>query len=262
MAYETILTEKRDKVFILTFNRPKQRNALSTQMWAEIADAFEAFEHDDDSLVMVLTNTGTCFCAGSDIKEIDAGTYHAPRGHEDYGFATITGRYCKKPIISAINGIAVGGGAELLLASDLAVISSDGRIGFPEPSIGLLAAGGGGLLKIGRSIPLKFAAEMILTGDPIDAATALEWGLVNRVVEGDSVLDCALELARAIAKNGPIAIERSKFLLYDSLDKSYLNQADGWRMMLEADRDIKHTEDAEEGTRAFAEKREPHWQHR
>lgn len=259
MQYETIRTETRGKSFILTLDRPEARNALSTRMWAEITDALLAFESNDDLWVLILANTGSCFCAGSDIKEIDAGTYHAPQGFAQYGFATLTGRYCPKPIIAAINGLAVGGGAELLLASDLAILSNDGQIGFPEVSRGMLASGGGGLLKIGRSIPLKFAAEIILTGDRVDAQTALSWGLVNRVVEPDEVLDAALKMADAIIKNSPVAVKRSKFLLYDCMDKSFLHENDGWRMMTDSDDDIKKTEDAKEGTRAFAEHRPPEW---
>ena len=259
MEYETLLVEERKHIFIVTLNRPEACNALSTQMWEDLKNVTLYYESNPELRVMILTNTGNCFCAGSDLKEVAAGVQHPPVGYEDAGFAFLTGHFCPKPIISAVNGKAVGGGGEILMASDLTVISSDGMISFPEVHVGLLAAGGGGLLKIGRSIPLKFAAEMVLTGDMIDAQTALSWGLVNRVAEPGEVLDTAIALAERILRNSPAAVSRSKFLLYDCMDKSFMNLADGWRMMVESDRAIKQTPEAHEGETAFAETRDPNW---
>jgi enoyl-CoA hydratase/carnithine racemase len=174
----------------------------------------------------------------------------------------MTRHYCSKPIIAAVNGKAVGGGAEMLLACDLVVISNDGFISFPEVRHSLLATGGGGLLRIGRSVPIKRAMELMLTGDPIDAQTAYDWGLVNRVCEPGKAVDVAFELAKAITKNGPLAVAWTKLAIYDCMDKSFLAQTDGWRMMIEMDVRAKKTEDAHEGEAAFTEKRNPVWKGR
>ena len=260
MAYEFILTEKRGGAFILTLNRPEKRNALNTQMWAEITEAVAEFEADDESRALIITNNGPCFCAGSDLKEIASGAYHAPAGHETDGFATITGHYIEKPVIAAVNGICMGGGAELLLACDIAVISSDCVIGYPEVKRGLLAAGGAALLRQAQAIPVKFAMELLLTGDSIDAQTAVAWGLANHIAEPGRTLDKALEIAAAMAANGPVAIRRTKRLVYETMNQGWLKENNpGWDAVIAADPAIKETEDAKEGTRAFAEKRPPVW---
>jgi crotonobetainyl-CoA hydratase len=263
MSYRYLLTERRDGAFILTLNRPEKRNALNSEMWGEIASALEEFDQDDASRVMIITNNGPCFCAGSDLKDIAAGTYHAPAGHEHDGFATICGRYCEKPVIAAVEGYCMGGGTEILMAVDLAVASSDATFGLPEVKRGLLAAGGGAFLRLGRALPTKFAMEMLLTGDPVNAQAALSWGMVNRVVEPGETLDAALDLARRIGRNAPIAVARSKRLLYECMDKGWLKEGNmAWDAVLAEDRDIKRTEDAREGSQAFADKREPHWHNR
>lgn len=259
---QTVITEEHDGIFIVTLNRPEARNALNAQLWRELCDAVEAFEDNDELAVMIMTNTGTCFCAGSDLKEIAQGTYGPPPYHEEWGFAGMTRRYVKKPIIAAVNGIAVGGGAEMVVAADLALITEDGAIGFPEIKHSLLATGGGALLRMGRAIHTKRAMELLLTGDSIDAKTALDWGLVNYVTPKDELMHQALELARRIAVNGPIAVRMTKLALYDCMDKSFISASDGWRMMSEFDAAIKRTEDSREGELAFAEKRTPHWKNR
>lgn len=263
MAYEFIRTERQDGIFILTLARPEKRNALNTQMWAEIAAAIDEFEADEESRVLVITNEGPCFCAGSDLKEINAGLYHPPAGHERDGFATITGHYIEKPVIAAVNGMCLGGGAEILLACDLAVISSDCIIGYPEVKRNLLAAGGAALLRQAQAIPVKFALELLLTGEDIDAQTALAWGMANRIAEPSAVLDEALKLARAIAANAPIAVRQTKRLVYQCLNQPWLKDGSlAWDAIMEADLAIKRTEDAAEGTAAFAEKRAPNWKNR
>lgn len=260
MQYTQLLTEERDGVFVITLNRPEARNALSTQLWKELCEAFDSFERDDDAQVCIMTHSGNCFCAGSDLKELAAGTQHPPKDREEWGFGGMTRHYISKPIIIAVNGKAIGGGAEMLISSDLAVLSSDGTIGFPEVKRALLATGGGGLLKIGRSIPVKRAMELMLTAETIDAETALDWGLVNRISEPGKALDTAFELAQQIIKNGPLAIRWTKMAIYDCMDKPWLAQTDGWRMMLDLDKQSKKTLDAKEGEAAFAEHRDPQWQ--
>lgn len=262
MEPDMIRLEEREKVLVITLNRPQKKNALNSQMWAELCCAIERLETDDALRAGIITNAGDVFCAGSDLAELKDGTYHAPRGREEWGFGGMTRHWCPKPLIAAVNGLAVGGGAEMVMAADLAVITSDGAIGFPEARHSLLATGGGALLRAGRSIPFKRACELMLTGDRIDAQTALDWGLVNRVAEPGCVLDVAFDLARAVLKNGPIAVEWTKLLLNDSMDKSFISQSDGWRAMLDYDHRIKQTHDAHEGEVAFAEGREPEWRGR
>lgn len=254
--------EERGDVFVVTLDRPERKNALNSKMWEELCDAIAFFEEHDRLKVAVFTNTGDVFCAGSDLQELDEGTYHAPAGREEWGFGGMTRHYCPKPIIAAVNGKAVGGGAEMVMAADLSVMTSDGLISFPEVKYSLLATGGGALLRAGRSIPFKRAMELMLTGDPIDAQTAYDWNLINRIAEPGKALDAALELAEKIAQNGPIAIEWTKLLLNDCMDKSFMSQTDGWRMMLDFDKTIKATEDAREGERAFVEHRAPEWKKR
>lgn len=263
MEYKYVLTEKRDGVYILALNRPEKRNALCSEMWADIAHALVEFENDDESRVLVITNKGPCFCAGSDLEELAAGTNHPPEGFERNGFATITGYDLKKPVIAAIEGYCMGGGTEIVMSVDLAVASSNSTFGLPEVKRGLLATGGAAFLKLGRAIPVKFAMELLLTGDPIDAQTAQSWGMVNHVVEPGCALDAALELASRIAANAPIAVAESKRLLYQCMDKPWMREGNlAWDANLFADREIKKTEDAHEGEVAFAEKRAPVWKNR
>ncbi len=263
MTYQYILTEKRDNISIITLNRPEKRNAINSELWADISAAIDEFEADDNARVLIITNNGPCFCAGSDLKAISAGTYHAPAGHERDGFAGICCRYIEKPVIAAVNGMCFGGGAEILLACDLAVISSDCTIGYPEVKRALLAAGGAALMRQTQAIPVKFAMELLLTGDDINAETAVAWGLANRIAEPGHVLDEACELAAAIARNAPIAIKRTKRFAYECMNAPWIAEHNlAWDAVMAADHEIKRTEDAAEGEAAFAEKREPVWKNR
>ncbi len=255
---ELIETTVEEGIYIVTLNRPEKKNAMSRQMRIELSNAILEFEKNNTLLAMILTNTGDCFCAGSDLKEINDGTYE-PEGRNLDGFGIMTGKYLSKPVIAAVNGKCLGGGTEMLIAADLAVVSSDCTISLPEIKQGLLAAGGGGLLRISKSVPVKLAMELALTGDPIDAQTALSWGLINRIANTGEVLSVAIELAKRVICNAPIAVRRTKYLLYNSMDKSWLRENDGWIAMLESDEAIKETRDAKEGAKAFSEKRTPQW---
>lgn len=255
-------TSEREGVYVVTLNRPEARNALNSAMWAELCDAFSYFDETSGLSVAVITNTGDVFCAGADLKEYNAGVLEPPVGRETWGTGGMTRRFWRKPIIIAANGKIVGGGAEMLLASDLAIITEESSVSFPEVKNALFPGGGGAPLRIGRSIHLKHAVELLLTGRPIDADTALAWGLVNRVVPKERLLDEAMKLAHAIMDNGPLAVQMTKLAIYDCMDKSFISESDGWRMMEAMNEQAKGTEDAAEGTTAFKEKRKPVWKGR
>lgn len=258
-SYENLLTSKTDGVYVITLNRPEARNAINSAMWGELCDAFSYFGSNDQLAICILTNVGKVFCAGADLKEYNSGTLHPPTGKEMWGTGAMTRKLWEKPIIIAANGKVVGGGAEMLLASDLAILSDDAQVSFPEVKNALFPGGGGAPLRIGRSIHLKHAMELLLTGMPIDAQTAVSWGLANRCVPEDQLMDAAFELARAITRNGPLAIKLTKRAVYECMDKSFIPESDGWRLMDQYQQIAQFSQDAHEGTTAFKEKREPVW---
>ena len=260
--FEHLLIDEEDGIYIVTLDRPEARNALNSAMWAELCDAFSYFDSNPDLYVAIIANTGKVFCAGADLKEYNAKTLHAPFGRETWGTGAMTRRYWKKPIIIAANGKVVGGGAEMLLASDLAIISDDAIVSFPEVKNALFAGGGGAPLRIGRSIHLKHALELLLTGDAIDAQTAVAWGLANRCVPEEDLMKAAIDLAHRIMANGPLAVRITKQAIYESMDKSFLSESDGWRLMDRFQELAANSEDAHEGTTAFKEKRKPVWRGR
>ncbi len=257
MNYETILTEQRGNIFILTLNRVRQRNALNSQMWAELIDALEYFEQAEDLWVLIVTNNGPAFCAGADIKELAANTWHAPKGKEEWGFAGLIHHFFKKPIIAAVNGMALGGGTEIVLACDLAVASEHAKFGLPEVGIGMVA--NGGMLRISRQVPLKFAMEMALTGEPISAQTAHEWGLINRVVPEEDVLPTAIALAERICQNAPLSVRYTKESIHKTLDMPIVYPSAAWEINEYYTSLNLATEDKIEGNVAFVEKRKPIW---
>lgn len=261
-GFKYIDMREEDGVCVITLNRPEARNAINSEMWAELCDAFEDFDQSGTAQVAVITNVGKVFCAGADLKEYNEKTLHPPKGRETWGTGAMTRKLWKKPIILAANGKVVGGGAEMLLAADLAILTDDGSVAFPEARNGLFPGNGGAPLRIGRSIHLKHAMELLLTGAPIDAATAVQWGLANRAVPEDQLLDAAFDLAHKIMANGPLALSLIKQAVYDCMDKSFLAESDGWRMMDLYQQVAADSEDAMEGTTAFREKRAPQWKGR
>jgi enoyl-CoA hydratase len=246
----TVLVERHDAVTVVTINRPEARNALDAETVAGIGEAFVAAEHDDDVHAVVLTGAGDrAFCAGMDLRAFAAGG--AVIDESRPGLEVFTQRVYPKPIIAAVNGTAVAGGFELVLACDLAVVADHAKFGLPEVRRGLIAAGGG--TNLPRRIPLALALELALTGDTIDAERALRLGLVNRIAPGDQVLAQALDLAATIARNGPLAVRVTKELM--------LAQAAGAGQdeIAAAAAQVFASADAKEGAVAFAEKREPRW---
>ncbi|MGW2664078.1 crotonase/enoyl-CoA hydratase family protein [Nocardia tengchongensis] len=255
------LLERRDAIAVITLNRPEALNAVNGALSTAVGAALEEFATDPNLRVAVITGAGRAFCAGADLKALAAGERIHADGHEEWGFAGLVTHFIDKPIIAAVNGFALGGGTEIMLACDLAVVSEDAKLGLPEVKRGLAAAAGG-LLRLPRQIPLKLALELMLTGEAVDAATAAQWGLVNRVVPADRVLDAALELADRIAANAPLSVRASKRVAYRVADFGSDWSEELWAMNAEELGPLFRSDDAKEGPRAFAEKRAPRWQGR
>ena len=246
--------ERRGRTEILTLNRPEARNAMSPELSLLLDQAFDELDGDQEVLAVVLTGAGPVFCAGADLKVIAGGNaagINAPVG----GFGGLAWRDFSKPVIAAVNGPAVAGGFELVLACDLVVAAEHAVFGLPEVQRGLLAAAGGPI-RLAHRVPLPTAMEIVITGDPISAGRAYELGLVNRVVPGDRVVDEAVALAERIARNSPAAIRAGRALLRGSVGAS---EATGWELTRELSREVFRSGDSLEGARAFAEKRDPVW---
>ena len=245
-------------VAVVTIDRPQARNAIDPETSQELNDAFVRLEADDDVWVSVITGAGDVFCAGADLKAMAAGREQEMADARPYGFGGLVRPGRDKPVIGAANGHALAGGLELLLACDLVVAAEGAQFGLPEVSRGIIA-GAGGVWRLAQQIPHRRAMELVLTGDRLDAAEALQFGLVNRVVPRAEVLPTALALAARICENAPVAVRESRRI---TAAAPGLSDAEGWRLVDDAWARIWKTEDAREGPRAFAEKRPPEWKGR
>ncbi|AZG47708.1 crotonase/enoyl-CoA hydratase family protein [Gordonia insulae] len=258
-AHESVVRyDVRDHVAIVTLNRPDALNAVNSALSIAAGAALERAADDKDVRVVVLTGAGRAFCAGADLKEIASGRRIDDPDHREWDFAGIVRHWIPKPIIAAVNGFALGGGTEIVLAADLAVIDEEASVGLPEVRRGLIAAAGG-LLRIHRQVPQKIAAEIALTGRPVSAPRAYELGLVNAVAPAGTALDVALVLAAVIAANAPVAVEESKRVMHETSKSQRGWDDDSWAVNRAAIRKVFASEDAKEGPRAFAEKRAPKW---
>ncbi|WP_433722570.1 crotonase/enoyl-CoA hydratase family protein [Nocardia sp. CA-129566] len=245
-------------IAIITLNRPEAMNAVNAALSIAVGAALEELAADRELRAGVITGAGRAFCAGADLEELARGNgIHDPQ-HPEYGFAGLVQHFVDKPLIAAVNGFALGGGTEIVLACDLAVMSAEAHLGLPEVTRGLFAAAGG-VLRLPRQIPPKIAHEMVLTGTPIDAAAAAHWGLVNRVVPADRVLPAAVELAETIAANAPLSVRASKRIMHRVNEFGSEWDTPIWQMSFREAAPIFTSEDALEGPRAFAEKRAPQW---
>ena len=250
-----ILVEEIGRTLVVTINRPRQRNALTRAASQRIADALDHLDASARLTVGVITGAGGTFCSGMDLKRFMAGEAASIPGR---GFGGITQAPPVKPLIAAVEGYALAGGFELVLACDMTVAAQDATFGLPEIKRGLVARGGG-LIRLPLRIPRALAMELILTGDMLSAERAAQLGLVNRIVPHGQARDGALALALAIAANAPLAVTASKRVLTDSASWP----ADEWFTRQASITDpVFDSEDAKEGARAFAEKRQPQWQSR
>ena len=249
---DEVLTEVRGKVLLITLNRPDARNSVNLALAEALAAALEELDHAAALSVGVVTGNGKGFSAGMDLKAFVEGGMPNLAGR---GFAGITEKAARKPLIAAVEGFALAGGLEIALSCDLVVAAKGTRLGIPEVGVGLFA-GAGALLRLPRVIPYGLAMEMALTADPITAERAYEFGLVNRLVEPGAALDTALELAERIARNAPLGLAASKELIREMQGRT---EAEFWEYQNKVLANVFSSKDAIEGATAFAEKRAPNW---
>ncbi|MCF8588927.1 crotonase/enoyl-CoA hydratase family protein [Gordonia liuliyuniae] len=249
---DEVLVEEHDGVLVVTLNRPAARNAVNAAVSEGVAAAMIELDSRDDLSVGVLTGAGGTFCSGMDLKAFVRGESPVIEGR---GFLGLVEAPPDKPLIAAVEGYALAGGCEAVLAADLVVAARTAKFGIPEVKRGLVAAAGG-LMRLPQRIPQSVALELALTGEFLDAERAHHFGLVNRLADEGAVLEVALELAGAIAANGPLAVRASKQIIRDSADWPSDEMFDRQRSIVGP---IFASADAQEGARAFAEKRPPHW---
>ena len=249
---DEVLVDVSDGIMTVTLNRPKAKNAANRALAEGVAAAMDQLDADDSIHVAILTGAGGTFCAGMDLKAFVSGETPSIEGR---GFAGLTESTPRKPLIAAVEGYALAGGLELAISCDLIVTADDAKFGIPEVKRGLAAAAGG-LMKLPRQIPPRLAMELALTGEFISAQRAYEAGLVNEVVPSGTALEAAKALAARIVANGPLAVAVSKQVILQSEDWS---ASEMWDKQTELVMPVFGSEDAMEGSIAFAEKRAPNW---
>jgi enoyl-CoA hydratase len=248
---DAVETSALDDVLVITLNRPDARNAIDSAMSLGVLDALAQLDGDDDLRVGVLTGAGGTFCAGMDLKAF--ATDGLPTKIDD-----VFRKGCTKPLVAAIEGVAVGGGLEMALIADLLVAASDARLGSTEVKFGLFP-GGGALLRLPRHLPQSLVAELAFTARLLSAQEAYAHGLVVRLSEPGDALESALELAAAIARNAPLGVAAVKQLLRLAPGRT---EEELWAEQRRLVDEVFHSEDAREGAQAFAEKRPPEWRGR
>jgi len=246
--------EVRGRVAVISLNRPEARNAVNGDVASGVEAAIDRLEADDEVWVGVLTGRGSVFSAGADLKAVASGRIgelQTARG----GFGGLVRRDRSKVLIAAVDGPALAGGTELVLACDLVVASSAASFGIPEVKRSLVA-GAGGLFRLPRALPPAIAMQLAVTGEPIGAEMAARFGLINELVEPGAALEAAVALAGRITENAPIAVRLSRRVVVAALSA---NDDELWRLSARALAEVVKTEDFAEGPRAFIEKRPPKW---
>mgnify|MGYP003877756983 CR=1 FL=1 len=247
--------EKADHIMTVRINRPDRLNALHPPANAELGEVFDDFAADDDMWVAIITGEGRGFSAGNDLRYQAEGGERVPTPR---GFGGLTSRFdMTKPVIAAVNGVAMGGGFEIALACDLIIASENAKFALPEPKVGL-AALAGGLNRLPRQIGPKRALGMILTGRHVSPEEGKELGFVNDVVSHDALMNAAMDWAKQICACAPLSIRASKDVVYKSLDSASLQ--DAMEGKYDSVKAMVKSEDFIEGPKAFAEKRAPNWQ--
>ncbi len=247
-------------IALITMNRPDKLNAMDAEHYQGLSDAWVRVRDDPAVRCAIITGAGErAFSAGADIRswigrEVDPGELWLTQK----GQLLNRGLEVWKPVIGAVNGLCIGGGTTLLLATDIRISVPEATFGVAEVKRGVIA-GNGGTQRLARQLPHCIAMEMLLTGDAIDAATAERWGLVNRVVPRDQLMTLAYDYARRIAANAPLAVQAAKELAVRSRD---MDLASGLRLEQMTSRLLQQTEDVQEGRAAFAEKRKPRFRGR
>lgn len=244
-------------IAVVTLDRPEALNAINAALALALGTALEELDADAQVRAIVITGAGRAFCAGMDLKAFADGASIDDASPKEWGFAGIASHWIATPVIAAVNGIAMGGGAEIALAADLVVMDEGATLGFPEVSVGLFAAGGAPF-RLPQQVPQKVALEWLLTGRRVDAAEAERWGLANRVAPSGTALEVALELAGQVAAQAPQSVRVTKELTHRAA------AASSWSPEVSrANRDavdrVFASNDAGEGVAAFLEKRRPEW---
>lgn len=252
---DSVGTEFGDGIAVITINRPQARNAVDRSVAEGIAAAIDEFESRDDLVIAILTGAGGTFCAGMDLKAFLRGEQPTVPGR---GFGGLVEQPPTKPLIAAVEGWALAGGCELAFSADLIVAARDAKFGLPEVKRSLVAAAGG-LLRMPKALPYQIAMEVALTGDPISAELAHHHGLVNVLAEPGQALAGARELAARIAVNGPLAVRATKQIVAGAVSWT---DKDAFAEQGAIAGPVFQSEDAKEGARAFAEKRQPVWRGR
>lgn len=250
----TIEVARVERTAVVIMQRPEVRNAMNSDMAEALDAAFDDLAADDEVWAVVLTGAGDqAFCAGQDLKELGSGQPRRPQPFGGWG--GLTRRDFPKPLIAAVNGVALGGGFELVLCCDMVIAEEQARFGLPEVKRGVIAAAGG-LVRISRRLPPSVALHMALTGEPISAEEAWSLGLVNRVVGTGQGLPAAIQLGATIAQAAPLAVRLSKRIIRSVIATGENSIFELQGQLVE---DLRQSADFAEGPRAFLEKRPPQW---
>ena len=246
---DAVLVERRGRVMIITLNRPEAMNAINGALSHGLWNAVQELNNDPGLTAGVLTGNGRGFCSGMDLKAFARG--------EDIGpLSKFIRAGCEKPLIGAVEGFAIAGGCELALTCDLLVAAKGAKIGIREVKVGLFAAAGG-LFRLPSRVGYAKAMEMAITGDPITAEEAHAAGMISQLTEPGGSVDAAIALAERVAKNAPLAVAASKKLVLAAAQG--FDEPTLWKMQEPLQKQVFTSNDAKEGPRAFAEKREPNW---